>query len=334
MITAGMIAYIVGIGRSGSTLIDMVLGSHPEVFSLGEIVHFPRVYKENASCTCGLPIKQCEVWNEVGDAIASEMNSGFADNPSVLDLSLSDTNNLLQNTAELLLGVRGLQKYRNLYRPRHLIDSPDQIPAPIKDIFAFYEIVKKVSGSRILIDSTKSPMRAARLLKENPSTAQKCIHLVRDGRGFLNSKLTKQYGRARNGGESEKRGAISKLLIKDKYKIKVVHNSKLWLRNNLVAEAIALSLPSSQYIKIRYEDFCASPRKASKTLCDFIGVQYKDDMLNFRSTVNHNIGGNPMKFRRESILKPDQKWRKTLSRQDVRTFNLIAGWLNRFYGYR
>ena len=34
------IIYIMGYGRSGSTLLDIILGNHPEIQSLGEVALF------------------------------------------------------------------------------------------------------------------------------------------------------------------------------------------------------------------------------------------------------------------------------------------------------
>ncbi len=36
--------YIICPGHSGSTLLDMLLGSHPEIFSTGELINLPNEY--------------------------------------------------------------------------------------------------------------------------------------------------------------------------------------------------------------------------------------------------------------------------------------------------
>ncbi|NES02117.1 MAG: sulfotransferase [Okeania sp. SIO2F4] len=40
------VIFIFGIGRSGSTLLDLMLGSHPQTFSLGEISKLPKFVKK------------------------------------------------------------------------------------------------------------------------------------------------------------------------------------------------------------------------------------------------------------------------------------------------
>ena len=40
------VVFILGIGRSGSTLLDLMLGSHPQGFSLGEISKLPQLVNQ------------------------------------------------------------------------------------------------------------------------------------------------------------------------------------------------------------------------------------------------------------------------------------------------
>ncbi len=69
--------YITGTGHSGSTLLDMIMGSSDEVLSLGEL-SFYNLYKENITykestgkyqCTCGKNFKKCRFWSRVSSSI-------------------------------------------------------------------------------------------------------------------------------------------------------------------------------------------------------------------------------------------------------------------------
>lgn len=58
------IIYIAGLGHSGSTILDMALGSHPNIIGLGEIyaVFNSKNYKnlfEKSTCSCGEKGKDC-----------------------------------------------------------------------------------------------------------------------------------------------------------------------------------------------------------------------------------------------------------------------------------
>jgi len=56
--------YISGIGRSGSTLIDLIISTDPKVFSVGEIYKFNKIKKENIPCNCGKNFSNCSFWKD------------------------------------------------------------------------------------------------------------------------------------------------------------------------------------------------------------------------------------------------------------------------------
>lgn len=67
--------YIVSTKHSGSTLLDLVIGSIPEVFSAGEALYLPyqllRTRDSNGLpdqpyiCSCLKSFKECKVWQGV-----------------------------------------------------------------------------------------------------------------------------------------------------------------------------------------------------------------------------------------------------------------------------
>src|SRR5215207_2809734 len=57
------VLYIVGVGRSGSTLLERMLGAVPG--SVNAI--FSRVSSEDQRCGCSEPFSRCPFWTAVGD---------------------------------------------------------------------------------------------------------------------------------------------------------------------------------------------------------------------------------------------------------------------------
>lgn len=53
---------ISGSGRTGSTLLSLLLSQHESVFNLGQMRHLQRAYAKNAPCTCQHPLQQCPVY--------------------------------------------------------------------------------------------------------------------------------------------------------------------------------------------------------------------------------------------------------------------------------
>ena len=61
--------YLGGLGRSGSTLIERLIGQLPGVCPVGELVHlWERGITEGERCGCGEPFRECPFWQQVGKA--------------------------------------------------------------------------------------------------------------------------------------------------------------------------------------------------------------------------------------------------------------------------
>ena len=60
------VVYVVGTGRSGTTLLDTIFSNHPRMYGAGELATlavgdlFHRVH-----CPCGRPADQCQFWQAV-----------------------------------------------------------------------------------------------------------------------------------------------------------------------------------------------------------------------------------------------------------------------------
>src|SRR5262245_21456879 len=62
------VLYIVGVGRSGSTLLERMLGAVPGSVNAGELnAIFSRVATEDQRCGCGEPFSACPFWTAVGE---------------------------------------------------------------------------------------------------------------------------------------------------------------------------------------------------------------------------------------------------------------------------
>lgn len=60
------ILYIMGAGRSGTTILEVVLTGCAHVAGVGEVTHlFKDGYIEQDFCACGVPAPRCDLWGEV-----------------------------------------------------------------------------------------------------------------------------------------------------------------------------------------------------------------------------------------------------------------------------
>jgi hypothetical protein len=70
------VLYVLGYGRSGSTVLGMALGQHPGLVNLGEISTLPTfipgpTYIPPRACGCLLPLDQCPYWQGVARRVGS-----------------------------------------------------------------------------------------------------------------------------------------------------------------------------------------------------------------------------------------------------------------------
>lgn len=304
-----LLVCIIGHGHSGSTLLDMILGSHSEMVSLGEVDRLHSFFfRHNAMCTCGRPFPECGFWQEVYHSLEkltgipiSEMRDTMRLRKGVLRKrehwlpSILEPFLLLGNRTVFEAGCRvlpSLMKYKRLAQNNKMV----------------LDTIQQVSGAPVLIDSSKSAIRMKLLYLTYPKR-MKCIQLVRDGRAVAASYL--------------RRGEIDSMSL----------ITGMWVRRNRCAEAMIRSIPKDRATLLKYEDLCRNPEKVVRDICAFLGLEFQENMLRYGATPKHNICGNPMRFESEAAIKLDERWRDQLSAKDLADFEKVAGWLNRKYGY-
>jgi len=67
--------YIAGYGRSGSSVLALLLSQDPDIVSLGEVGAFYRAVQENATCTCGALIEDCTFWGPLAKSVRVNSDS-------------------------------------------------------------------------------------------------------------------------------------------------------------------------------------------------------------------------------------------------------------------
>jgi len=61
------VVFVMGAGHCGSTLLDLILGSHSECFSLGELFSLPRFFdpkSDNYKHICSVCDSDCQIWHD------------------------------------------------------------------------------------------------------------------------------------------------------------------------------------------------------------------------------------------------------------------------------
>src|SRR5258708_35064018 len=74
------LVYVGSSGRSGSTVLEMMLGAHAAFWTLGEFHVLPWELRTNTKpCGCGSPMEQCSFWGPITQECKAELLDGSID---------------------------------------------------------------------------------------------------------------------------------------------------------------------------------------------------------------------------------------------------------------
>jgi hypothetical protein len=71
------LVFVLGVARSGSTLLGRLLDSHPEVLTLGEFMRLDRALRHGRPCSCGSRVERCDFWGPRLGWIEAETGNDF-----------------------------------------------------------------------------------------------------------------------------------------------------------------------------------------------------------------------------------------------------------------
>lgn len=296
------VLYIAGYGRSGSTILHDVLARVDGFVGVGEVNRIWDLgFVKNRPCGCGVPFRECDFWR----VVIAEAFGGI----DQIDMS-------------------SLLDWRNRSRTRHLpssmLPAGNQFLASRSKTFRehlgkLYQTVQIVTGSRVIVDNSKS-LAYARLLSTLAPIELYIIHFIRDPRGVVQSLL-----------ERNERRRVSMLR-----RYNSVRNSIVWDTVNVATE-ILCSFSSIQHRVMRYEDFICQPREALQKIFDLV----QEDVSNLpligsnevKLGITHCVTGRNRFHVRQVELRPDEEWKARMNFFNKAVVNFLTWPLRARYGY-
>lgn len=276
--------YIAGYGRSGSTLLDMILGSHPDAVGMGELTHIFDSWLSDNTCSCRERYRNCEFWSEV-------MPRWSASLPNV---SITEAATVTRQVED------NLSSWRKLL-PQHKSTTQKYglIWQTMIDVIAEVDVVTTV------IDSSKSTRTVggrALALANYSQLDVKVIHLVRDPRAVMWSYLRGNNIKLEAGHAIPNRGGVLRAILG-------------WNTANFSA-ARARDSQDNAPLLVRYEDFVEDPYKelhaiSQSLMLDFAPiVKHLKDELPIKP--DHGVAGNRLRRKGLIKLKKDEEWKDQL----------------------
>jgi len=305
--------YICSAGHSGSTLLDLLIGAHSRAVSLGEITHLPKNLALNTQCSCGEPVRSCEIWADVVADINQKLGVDLIANPYKLNLGLFKAQVVVDNAHQTKWRlfwqniVRAFWYLELRYGLSLLPGLTAEAKRGVENNFMLYDVVGSVRGADKVVDSSKSYFKAAQLYKMRPDKV-KIILLVRDGRAVLFSAIKKG--------------------VKRRVRLAAWHG--LYQR---ALPVLRRNVDSTDILRVRYEDLANEPELELTRICKFVGLEYEPAMLSFNEKDHHVTNGNDMRLGRGSAIKIDDSWKSSIAPYDLAYFEHRAGALNRALGY-
>jgi sulfotransferase family protein len=297
------VLYIAGWGRSGTTILDNILGSYDSVFSAGELFYlWRRGLHQRRPCGCGARLTGCRTWQ------------------NILDVAYAGDKLNPKRTAALQRRAVRVRHTRRLSRAE-LTEEAAEYRDEMRRV---YTAIGAVTGAELIVDSSKVPSGAA-VLAQIPEIESYLVHMIRDPRAvaFSWTRATDQPG----GGVAPKMAPHS-----------AVDSTANWTGWNLLIEGLARDLFAGRSRRLRYEDFVAGPRDTVESLLDLAGMKWSSGPFQDSATVqlpgNHTVSGNPSRFRTGTVaLCTDEEWRYRQPWRQRAASTAMSLPLLRHYGY-
>jgi len=273
------VIYIAGDGRSGSTLLDRLIGAYPDVFSCGELGNLLQSMGSTEEyCACSERAGECRFWQSVMRQWSRVVPGFSQEEYRMLQHRYERLRSLLFPLNDLSFNGRRFARYAEYTR-------------------GLFEAISELSGAGVIVDSSKSPARALALSRV-PGLDLRMLHLVRDVRGVAYS-LRIPYR------ERPKEGPFAN--VRRRSNLRFVGT---WALVNYFCERVRRKL-AHPILFIRYEDYTADPDIVLTGVASLLGVPRIDYEVGAGHLLEqgHQIAGNVIRMGPVQKIAPDENWR-------------------------
>lgn len=297
------VLYIAGFERSGSTVINRVLGQVDGFVAWGELRDiWEHGMIENRGCTCGALFRECTSWTKVLDRAFGGIN----------EVDANEMLNLLQKTRAMVL-----PHYLGIAKRDFLKTNSKQY---LESLESLYQAIQTTTNCKVIVDSTKASWYGY-ILGLLPTIDLYVVHVVRDPRGVCYSLQQRKIK-----GESQCQW------------YNPLHASLSWNVKNSLVEML-LNHSSERYLRISYENFIQNPKLVVESILSLLQekiaeLPFKDDST-VNMDVDHIITGSPSSRSETGAVKLrlDERWKKEMNQIDKVMIKSLTSPLLQKYGY-
>ena len=169
-----------------------------------------------------------------------------------------------------------------------------------------YAAIQSVAGSRVIVDTSKEPAYGY-ALGMVPGIDLRVLHLVRDPRAAAYS-----WAKKKRQPDSTDREFM--------HRKTPTQSAVLWDAWNAAIEALWRRMPA-RYLRLRYEDFIADPRRGFEEILNLTGEEDAELPLvgerDVKLGISHTVSGNPNRFDTGTVeLRQDRAWQEQMKSRD------------------
>jgi len=305
---APRVLYIGGMGRSGSTILQAMLGQVPGFTAAGELRYiWQRGPIDDVTCSCREPFSRCPFWLDVGQRAFGGWDGVDAHEVVALQQSV-DRHRFLPGIATPAATAgfrRRLDRYQEL-------------------LARLYDAIAGAAGASVIVDSTKDPPHAF-ILRRAFGDRLRVVHLIRDSRGVAYS-WTRRVARPE---VAEARAYMEQ--------VRPSTMALKWIDYNVMFHLLAVA--GTDTVRLRYEDMVDAPGDAVQRIVRLAGEHLPDGPLpgeggTVEIRAEHTLSGNPLRFGGGPVaLRADDRWRADMPAAQRRVVSAITAPLLAAYGY-
>lgn len=323
------VLFIGGFGRSGSTLLERLLGEVDGVTCLGEVVHlWERGVSRNELCGCEAEFHECSFWSAVGERAFGSWSRTQA----AAMAQLHDAVDRQRRVPVTML--------RTVPRPTRM-----RLAHYTAAYASIYSAAADLTGARAVVDSSKHASLAF-ALRHSRQIDLRVIHLVRDSVAVAHS-WSKAVRRPEAGAAAVSDAAAAaapaapdaaaapddELMAR----FSPLRSAAMWTSNNALMHLLgARGVPLA---RMRYEDLVAAPQATIAAAWSALDLPGSPEVpMTGHSSVKlnpiHSVAGNPMRFQTgEMEIRPDDAWRQEMPVARRRFVAGLTSPLRAWYGY-
>jgi len=298
------LVYVTSAAHSGSTLLDMLIGTIDRTLSTGELTHLPwflategeLAEDDGTFCSCMRSFAECPVWSRVVETLSDQVGFDVAADPFAFDTRLIHPGRR-QGRQDFLRKFQPRGAYNYVIQHGSLSAVEGAVMRvyrkAIRNNWLLIDTIGRTIDVGFVIDSSKT-LRRMKMLHGHRRQDMRVIVLMRDIRGVAQS--------------ARKR---------DREPLKVAAG---WVRHYNRTWRVLRRMPNVPILPIQYERLCDDPVGARRRIAAFLDLGDPGDQVVLNTREHHIIGGNPIRYRGRLEIRHDGTWRTRLpdaTRDDI-----------------